>query len=322
MESGFILTISCVMTTISMIVFLGVILLTARFGSQWVRTLFDRFTGGDKKNDDQQSTQGTGTQPQPQIASSQSLRRRAHDLDFPAPAQAAGATAFAAQSASANNQYPDFPAPNFQQNQPQASLTPRGQTSNFNTQPQQGLTQSFGTPSLSPSRPFQQGSQFNTQSSNQFGQPGQQQFGQQQNFGQQRPNQLGQQQGFNAQGFGQQPPNQLGQQNQQNFGQPRPNQLGQQQQNFGQQQGQQQNYGQQPPNQHGQQQNYGQQPQQQGGLGQNRPPLRSLPRPGNTQYDRPIGGRDRRQGDDRDLIYDDRSSGNFVDDVGDFIDNF
>ncbi len=289
MELGFLLTISCVMTTISMLVFIGIIIFFVRFGGQGVQALFDRFTGGGDSNAAKpatNTTQGNSTQS-PAIASSLSLRMRAQGLDFPAPA--AGATAFAAQSAGAS--YPDFPPPQ------QASLTPRGQSLGFNPQSAPlGQTSSFqpSTPSLSPSRPFQEGSQFSPNQGQARLNPQQQNFGQQ-GFGQQP-------QGFNPpnqQGFGQQPQG-LNPPNQQGFGQ--------------------QPQGLNPPNQQG----FGaQNAPPLGGLGQNRPPLRSVPRPGNTQYDRPIGGRDSRKGDDRDYIYDESNQrgGGFMDDVGDFLDN-
>lgn len=298
MELGFLLTLSCVMTTISMIVLVGVLLFFARFGGQGVKMLIDRFLGGNDDNPQQQSAP-VRAGAQASVASSRSLRQRAQNLDFPAPARAS--TQFGAQSAPTlgqnQNAYPDFPPPQNQGFQ-QASLSPRGNYPEFNPQALQPSNSSQGfqpsTPSLSPSRPFQGGSSLNrpVQQNQNFGQP-------------QYP-----QQGNNY--------NQLGQS-------PQPNQ-------FGRQQAQSPNQGLQPlqPNQQGfnaqglppQQPQQPQNPQY-GGLGQNRPPLRSRPNPGNTQYDPPIGGRDRRQGDDRDYIYDDRrDGGNFIDDVGDFIDNF
>lgn len=303
MELGFLLTLSCVMTTISMIVLIGVILFFARFGGQGVKMLIDRFLGGDDKPEQQVAPVRAG-QTQAAVASSRSLRQRAQNLDFPAPApvQAQGSTQFGAQTTLGQNQnaYPDFPPPQTQGFQ-QASLSSRGQYPEFNPQAGQSANPSQGfqpsTPSLSPSRPFQAGRPINPQApqNQNYGQPQYPQQGNNFNQG----NQLGQAPQSNQ--FGRQPaqpPNpgfQPLQPNQQGFNaQNLPNQQPQQPQN--------------PPA---------------GGLGQNRPPLRSLPRPGNTQYDRPIGGRDRRQGDDRDYIYDDRQDGgNFVDDVGDFIDNF
>ena len=333
MDLGFLLTISCVLTAVLMTVFIGIILFFVRYGGQGVKMLFDRFLGGDDKNDEQIQIGQGQAERQAVVASSQSLRQRAQQLDFPAPGGAAPASAgFGAQSAGNSL---DFP--------PQrASLTPRGQSADFNTQVSYGgQAQNFqlSTPSLSPSRPFQAGSQFSPNPAQQ------QQFGQQPLQGNQysqqggQSNQLGQpslRPPQQQQQFGQQPLQ--GNQYSQQGGQP--NQLGQpslrppqQQQQFGQQPLQGNQYSQQggQPNQLGQQpgfnaQGFNQQapPQQQGGLGQNRPPLRSVPRPGNTQYDRPIGRRDSRKGDDRDYIYDDgsRSSGGIIDDVGDFIDNF
>lgn len=293
MELGFLLTVSCVMTTISMIVLIAVILFFARFGGQGVKMLIDRVMGGNDDKQKQDVPVRTG-QVQTAVASSQSLRQRANQLDFPAPAQASGAAQFGAQSAQSfgQNSYPDFPPP---QNQPlqQASLRPRGQYPEFNPQATQASNPSQGfqpsTPSLSPSRAFQAGST--------IPRPAQQN----QPFGQQRPAQ----------------PNNFNQGNQ--LGQPAPpNQ-------FGRQPAQPPNQGY-PPLQANPQGLPPQQPQapqipQFGGLGENRPPLRSLPRPDDTANDRPLGRRDRRQGDDRDFIYDERSGGNFMDDVGDFLDN-
>ncbi|MEO1289328.1 MAG: hypothetical protein AAFV93_16320 [Chloroflexota bacterium] len=349
MELSLIFTLSCVMTTIAMIIYFGFLLIFARYGGQGIQQIFNRFFGDEDDANNQQDTQRQAPNQQPAVASSQSLRQRARNLDFPAPASGVAGATFSAQGASGGrtSNYPDFPPPQNTGFQAQASLRPSGQATNFNAQPAQSLgqTSSFqpSTPSLSPSRPFQHGSErlpnqnqqnfgqqgfgqqqsgFNTQGQQGF-QPPQQplqggNFGQNQqplqsgNFGQnqQLPNQRQQNFGQSAQGFGQNqplPPNQ----GQQNFGQNQPLPPNQGQQGFGQQQG---NFN---------AQSQGQQPPQFNGLGQNRPPLRSRPNPGNTQYDRPIGGRDRRQGDDRDYIYDDRNSGNnFVDDVGDFIDNF
>lgn len=305
MELGFLLTLSCVMTTISMILLVGVILFFARFGGQGVKMLIDRFLGGNDDKLEPQVAPVRAGQAQSAVASSRSLRQRAQNLDFPtpAPAQVRGSTQFGAQSAQSlgQNAYPDFPPPQTQGFQ-QASLSPRGQYPEFNPQASQPSNPSQGfqpsTPSLSPSRPFQAGSPINPQAPQNpnpnFGQ--QQRPPQRNNFNQ--GNQLGQAPQPNQ--FGRQPaqpPNQ-------NLPPLQPNQAGFNAQGL-------------PPQQPQQPQN-----PQAGGLGQNRPPLRSLPRPGNTQYDRPIGGRDRRQGDDRDYIYDDRQDGgNFMDDVGDFLDN-
>ncbi|GAB5492440.1 MAG: hypothetical protein Phog2KO_26550 [Phototrophicaceae bacterium] len=310
MDLGLLVTISCVMTTISMILLIGVILFFARFGGQGVKMLIDRVMGG---GDDKQNEQSPVRERQAQtaVASSSSLRQRAQQLDFPAPA--GGTAQFGAQSAGSSlgqNSYPDFPPPQNQNfGQQQATLRPRGQYPEFNPQSQAiNSAQNFqvNTPSLSPSRPFQAGSSL-TPRPQQNNQVGQQQVPQQgNNFNQ--PNQFGQQnlsqqgglpplgnsqQGFNAQGLSPQ----QGQVPQQQNLPP----LGNNQQ------------GQVPP----------QVPNQQfGGLGGTRPPLRSVPRPSANDYDRPIGGRDSRKGDDRDYIYDDRrSGGNFIDDVGDFLDN-
>ena len=76
------------MTTISMLVFIGIIIFFVRFGGQGVQAVFDRFTGGGDSNAAKpatNTTQGNSTQS-PAIASSQSLRMRAQGLDFPAPA--------------------------------------------------------------------------------------------------------------------------------------------------------------------------------------------------------------------------------------------
>lgn len=299
MELGFLLTVSCVLTTISMIVLIGVILFFARFGGQGVKMLIDRVMGGndDKQKEDVPARTG---RVQTAVASSQSLRQRANQLDFPAPAGASGVAQFGAQSASqplGQNNYPDFPAPQNQGLQ-QASLRPRGQYPEFNPQATQASNPSQGfqpsTPSLSASRPFQAGSTIPrpTQQNQSFGQ---QHPPQQNNFNQ--GNQLGQPA----------PPNQFGRQPAQPPNQGLPPL-----------QGNPQGFSPQglPP-----QQPPAPQPPQFGGLGENRPPLRSLPRPDDTANDRPLGGRDRRQSDDRDFIYDERSGGNFMDEVGDFLDN-
>ncbi|MGJ3240033.1 MAG: hypothetical protein ACFE0Q_15100 [Anaerolineae bacterium] len=317
MEVGFLLTISCVMTTIAMILFLGVIAFFVRFGGEGVKMLIDRFTGGDEQPTPAIQSERLQAQSAP---ARQSLRQRAQQLDFPAP-QGQNDASFDAQAFGAStiggNRYPDFPMPQTQQPQ-QPSLRPRGQFDAQSSAPANTSSFQPSTPSLSPSRPFQAGSQFNPrqpqppQQGNQFGQP---QQGNQLRQPPQQGNQFGQPQQGNQL---RQPPQQGNQ-----FGQPQQgNQLRQppqQGKQFG--QPQQGNPSGQPPQQGNQ---FGQPTQQQGGLGHNRPPLRSRPTvDGNTQYDRPIGNRDRRQGDDRDYIYDDRQGGdNFVDDVGDFIDNF
>lgn len=318
MELGLLVTISCVLTGISMVLIIGMILFFARFGGQGVKGLIDRFTGA---NDEQANPEPVRRREnQPVVASSQSLRARARDLDFPAaPAQSAGQ--FSAQGAGGGN-YPDFPPPQYQGQQPQASLRPRGQYPDFNpqaAQSNQGQNNfQLTTPSLSPSRPFQQGSQFR---------PNQ---GQQQQYNQQpanpnqfnqapvNPNQFNQPSAnpsqFNAQSAPQQGQNipQQGGFPQQGF--PQQGQANPQQAGFPQQ-------GQANPQQGGFPQQ-GQANPQQVGLGQNRPPLRSRPRPdGNTAPQRGIGGRDRRKGDDYDRVYDD-GGGNIGDDIGDFIDRF
>lgn len=307
MDLGVLFTISCVLTAVSMTIMMGIILFFVRYGGQGVKMLFDRFLGGGDKNKEQAQTPGQEqTQRQPAVASSQSLRQRAQQLDFPAPGQATASAGFGAQAANSL----DFPAPQ------QASLTPRGQFPDFNpqgNQPAQAQSFQLSTPSLSPSRPFQAGSQFTPNPAQQQ----QQRFGQQplqgNQYGQQAPQQRPRQQPLQGNQYGQQQAQQ------------RPSQQSLQGNQYGQQAPQQQGLGPLP----------GQQPRfnaqglnppanpQQGALGQNRPPLRSVPRPGDTRNDPPIGRRDNRRGDNHDLIYDDqRGGGNLMDDVGDFIDNF
>ncbi|MEL6406631.1 MAG: hypothetical protein AAFR81_19840 [Chloroflexota bacterium] len=412
MDLGVLVTLSCVFTSIAMVVIIGFLAILARTGGQGIASFVDNLLG--RGEDSQPQPEGASARKRgiegadgQQVATSQSLRQRARNLDFPAPnqAQAAalttgsvlGANAMQAQSAQqapagSGRNIPDFP-PMQQQSfgtqslgnnqfgaqsaQPQqASLRPRGQFSNFNSQAQQSGNSGFqpSTPSLSPSRPFNAGSnpqfpqapatnqpnQFGGQQ-NQFGNQQPNQFGAQQAGGQRPPqfNQFGNQQQGNQNQFGNQPPNQFGnQQNQfgtQQAGGQRPPQFNQ----FGnQQQGNQNQFGNnQPPNQFGNQQQgnfnaQGQQPPQfnpqnpnqgqfnnqqqqfgnqnpQGqnqGLGQNRPSLRSRPRPSDTYVPQgSIGSaRDRRRGDDYDRIYDDGGDGgnNIIDEVGDFIDNF
>ncbi|MEL6525551.1 MAG: hypothetical protein AAFQ07_07555, partial [Chloroflexota bacterium] len=365
---GVLVTLSCVFTSIAMVVIIGFLAILARTGGQGIASFVDNLLG--RGEDSQPQPEGASARKRgiegadgQQVATSQSLRQRARNLDFPAPnqAQAAalttgsvlGVNAMQAQSAQqapagSGRNIPDFP-PMQQQSfgtqslgnnqfgaqsaQPQqASLRPRGQFSDFNSQGQQGGNSGFqpSTPSLSPSRPFNAGSNPQFPQAPAANQPNQ--FGGQQNqFGNQQPNQFGAQQAG-----GQRPPqfNQLGGQqgNQNQFGNQAPNQFGNQQQgNFNAQGQQPPQFNPQNPNQgqfNNQQQQFGNQnPQGQNqGLGQNRPSLRSRPRPGDTYVPQgSIGSaRDRRRGDDYDRIYDDGGDGgnNIIDEVGDFIDNF
>src|SRR6185436_9610832 len=97
---GQILSISCFLTGIVMAVFVVAILLTMRFGQQWLTTLVERFTNPDKNKNQSKRTEQTAIAPQqPQVASSQSLRQRAQSLDFPSPSGG-----FAAQSATPQEQ--------------------------------------------------------------------------------------------------------------------------------------------------------------------------------------------------------------------------
>lgn len=316
MDLGVLVTLSCVLTSVSMLVIIGFLFFLARTGGQGITSFVDNILGRGGDNAEEETPQrqrASARSDSERVANSQSLRQRARNLDFPAPNQAQAASlstgtvigmdgiqAQSAQSSRQNNagpSYPEFPPmqqPSFnaqsgfgnQSQQP--SLRPSNSSNNsggqypaFNPQAQQGNSGAFqpSMPSLSPSRPFQQGTAFNTNA--RPANPGQNQFG-----NQQAP-QFGQQNQFN---------NQQPQQN--------PNQFGNQQRGFNAQQA----------------------PSQNNSLGQNRPPLQSRPRPSDTYV--PSGSvghaRDRRRGDDYDRIYDDGgdNGNNFIDEVGDFIDNF
>lgn len=289
MDLSTLVTVSCFATGISMVVLIIGLVLLLRFGQQGLTTLVDRLLGRNDNAAQSVPDAKDHQRPRPAVASSQSLRQRARDLDFPAPAhtQAASASFGAQAAAPISDQQMAFP-PNPQQ----ASLRPRGQYPDFNPQAQaseQGLQMTM--PSLSPSRPFQQGTQFRPAQAPQ-------------------PNQFTQQQApqantFNRQAMPQQP------QASNNRVQPlqgRPLQ------------GQSPNIPPMPPAQ-GNPLSAPQPPMSQSGLGQNRPPLRSRPRPTDTAPGRGIGGRDKRYHDDYDRVYDD-GGGDFGDQIGDILDNF
>jgi hypothetical protein len=332
---GQLLSISCFLTGVVMFVFVLAILLTMRFGQQWLSAIIERFTNPDRKNDNpkpaqQQQTQATT--PQQQVASSQALRQRAQSLDFPAPAGG-----FTSQATPAYGQEQS----GYQQT-PRASFRSREQYPDFNAQSQQAQppqqNQGFQAtmPSLSPSRPFQGGgipqpSQYTQPSAypqqgnfpqqpQQGGYPQQQPLRPQQGGLQQPPRptqdyyQPPQQGGFPQQppqggvqplrpqqgSFPQQPP-QGGYPQQGNFQQP---QQGGLQAPRPPQLPQQGNFGQQggfpqQPQQAGyQQQGLSPQQPQQGGLGDYRPQLNSSPRPDlRTQQQRALR-RDSRRSDE------------------------
>jgi hypothetical protein len=303
------ITISCILTGVTMVVFVGFIAFFGRYGGKGVQSLLNRFLGGANKDEKAQDSSGGGQQ-RPVASSSQSFRQRAQSLDFPVQA---GAQQFSAQALPQQGQYPDFPVPQ------QPSLTPRmgqgqlGGTQQFRQQ------QSFrpSTPSLSPSRPF-------TAGFTQAGYPQQGNLGQQGGFQQTPPLRQApplQQGGFNAQtqgGFQQTPPLRqapplqqggFNAQTQGGFQQTPPLRQAPPLQQGGFQQAV-------PP-----QQAYNQQAPQQGGLGQNRPPLQSRPRPDQTNFTgrRQISPRrDNRHQDDYDQIYDDGEMGG----LGDILDGF
>ena len=318
MELSTLITMSCILTGVTMLVFMGTLVFLARYGGKGINSIFNRFLGGGG-DDDKSGDKGQERQQTPAV-SGQSFRQRAQSLDFPAPA--AGAQQFSAQS---------FGQQGFQA-QAQPSLTPRMGQQQGGLHPSQTPQQSFGqqqgglrpsTPSLSPSRPFSAGQQypqqggFNAQAQGGLRppQPPQQGYGQQSGLPPSQPPQqgyAGQQGGLRPpqppqQGYGQQqgglPPSQPPQQGyagqQGGLRPPQPPQQG-----YGQQQGGL------PPSQ----------PPQQGGLGQNRPPLQSRPRPDmGTRSGQYLRGRDDRRQDDYDRIYDD---GGDMGGLGDILDGF
>jgi hypothetical protein len=149
MDLSTLIVLSCVLTGITMVFFVGGIAFLLRYGGKGVTSLFNRFLGGgkDKNENDLQEERRQA----PAKASGQSFRQRAQSLDFPAPP---GAQQFSAQAIPQQGQYPDFPAPS------QASLTPRmGQDPLGGGGQQFQQQQSFrpSTPSLSASRPFNSG---------------------------------------------------------------------------------------------------------------------------------------------------------------------
>jgi hypothetical protein len=312
---GQILSISCFLTGIVMAVFVLAILVTMRFGQQWLSALVERFTNPDRNKKKPSEEQRVAAPQQPQVASSQALRQRAQNLDFPAPAGG-----FAAQTANPQTGYGQ--AQTGYQQPAQATFRARDQYPEFNpqaSQPQQQQGLQPTMPSLSPSRPFQAG---NVLPPSQPQYPQQGGFSQQGGLQQTMRSPSAPQGGFQQQGRFQQqgiPP----QQPQQGGLQPLRPQAPQQAQQGG--------FPQQPlaprppqnfPQQGGfQQQGIPTQQPQQGGLGDYRPPLSNAPRPDlRTQSQRPMRRDNRRQDTDEGGLL--SSAEDLIDGAGDLLDSF
>ena len=331
------ITLSCILTSITMLIFSAALFVLIQFGSRGIQAAFNRLLGrGDDNEKETPKQTGTPATAQSQsISSGDALRQRAKQLDFaPAP------QAFNAQSAPQQA--------SFTRRDPLAAPPQNPQY----TQPQQAQ---FGQvsptmPSLSSSRPYQAGQPSfggQTQSSQtQYGQP-QQPLGGQSQYGQpQQPlggqSQYGQPQqplGGQRQQYGQpqqplggqpqysQPQQPLGGQGQ--YGQP---QSGQPRQPLGQQfrqpppiggQGQ---YGQPQGNFQQQQQNAlrplgGQDPQQQGTLGQYNPPLQARPNFDQNTNQSPglRRNRDTRRNERNEIVDDEGGISGIIGEIGDYL---
>ena len=315
------ITLSCVLTSITMLIFSAALFVLIQFGSRGIQAAFNRLLGrGDNKEDEApKRTTAPATAQSQSISSGDALRQRARQLDFaPAP------QTFNAQSAPQ-----------------QASFTLRDplaappQNPQY-TQPQQAQ---FGQvnptmPSLSSSRPYQAG-QPSLGGQTQYGQPQygqpQQPLGGQTQYGQpQQP--LGGQSQYGQPQYGQ-PQQPLGGQPQQASG--GQSQYGQPQQPLGGQRqplGGQSQYGQpqQPLGGQGQynQQSFGGQPQQplggqsqQGGLGQYIPPLQARPNFDQNANQSPglRRNRDSRRNERNEIIDDEGGLSGIIGEIGDYL---
>lgn len=94
-----IMSISCVLASITLAIFSAFLFILLQSGGRGVKAMFDRFTGGGENQNIAEAQTAKQEHQRPSIKSSDALRQRAKSTDFNPAAHGATASDFAAQSA-------------------------------------------------------------------------------------------------------------------------------------------------------------------------------------------------------------------------------